>query len=425
MGVRIVTPLSQLHAQAPITKWSTELRRKAIARDIYVNLKSETIVYKGQQLSIPAGIYTKISGQVQSGANNIRVVLKMPINANILRGRTPAMGREVPPVIKVGSLYRGNYRFVVQSEPGYGEDKEDAKPFQLYQRHVDDLGPHAASEEGLEIRQGLLETRGWNLWAGSTAAVCPPQWSRNFFVLGCPMNQQPAFHPVYATYTNRIVRSMNIASGNTGTFPQTAAQMLTGNALDTVVRWAFRRRMSPLTIESRSAYVLTVSQLGAQRFSDPTFTDSLGNRWVAQGRIVNEKVQNWYGLQGKYVSAAGATVYIVVDDRLPTILPTGTAEPFGLQAGYIWPTDDDRRNLDNELVRDAMILHGAGAIFNFEPQKMLMIHQDWDYMLRNGAGYTGVRGIQQLQFDLSPNDPTGAAREYFGSAILVGGRAEP
>jgi len=425
MGVALVTPLSTLNPQAPITKWSTELRRKAIPKSIYTNLKSDTVIYKGQQMAMPAGIYTKISAQTQAGANNIRVILKMPVNANILRGRTTAMGREVAPVIKSGSLYRANYRFVVQAAPGYGEDKEDAAPYRLYEEHVKDLAPHAAAEEDLEIHQALIEQNGWNLWSGSTAALAPAHWNRNFFVLGCALNQQPAFHPNYATYTNRIVGAMNIASGGTGTFPQTAAQMLTGNALDSVLRWAFRRRMMPLTIEGRNAFVLTVSQLAAQRFSDPAFVDSMGNRWTTAGRMTNEKIQNWYGIAGKYESAVGATVYIVVDDRLATLLPSGTGEPFGLTAGYIWPTDSDLRNLDNDLVRDAMVLHGAGAVFNFEPQKMQMIHQDWDYSIRNGAGYAGLRGIQQLQFDTSPIDPTGAQREYFGSAVIVGGRAEP
>ncbi len=428
MAVNQYTPLATLNPQAVITKYSTDLRRKAIPRDIYTNIQGEHIIYEGQRLSIPNGIYTKISAKDQSGANNIRVIFKLPINNNILRGNAVAMGTEVAPVIRSGTLYRNNYRFVVQDTPGYGENKVDAAPYGLYEEHVRDLAPHARAEEGLEIRMSLVETFGWNLMAGSTQAVCPAQWNRNTFVVGCPLNQQPVFHPTWATYTNRIVASIDRAAGGDGlgssNLVQTAGQMLTGNTIDTIVRWAFRRRMQPLTIGGRSAYVLTVSQLGAARFSDPAFVDSLGNRWTAQNNL-NEKTQNWYGVLGKYMSAAEADVYFVVDERLPTLLPSGSAAPFGLTAGYIWPTDVDLRNLDQDLVRDAMILHGAGAIVNFEPEKMHMIHQDWDYNVRNGAGYAGVRGIQQLQFDTSPVDPTGAAREYAGSALIIGGRLEP
>lgn len=428
MGVATVTNLGTLNNQALITKYSTELRRMAIPRDIYTNLRGEHIIYKGQQMSIPNGIYTKISASDQAGANNIRVLLKMPIRANILRGNTTALGTEVAPVIKSATLYRNNYRFVVQDVPGYGENRLDAAPYRLYENHVRDLSPHAAAEEGLEIRMALLESYGWNLMAGSTQNVAPAQWNRNFFVVGTPLNQQPVFHPTYATFTNRIVQAIDRAAGGNGSgnsnFVQTTGQMLTGNALDTIVRWAFRRRMKPLTIEARSAFVLTISQLAAARFSDPTFVDSMGNRWTDINRLNNEKIQNWYGVLGKYESASGATIYIVVDDRLPTLLPSGSGEPFGLTANYMWPTDEDLRLLDNTTIRDACILHGAGAIVNWEPEKMHMIHQDWDYNVRNGAGYAGVRGIQQLQFDNSPVDPTGVAREYAGSAIIVTGRAE-
>jgi hypothetical protein len=109
---------------------------------------------------------------------------------------------------------------------------------------------------------------------------------------------------------------------------------------------------------------------------------------------------------------------------LPTLIPSGTAEPWGLRAGYVWPQEDDLRERDNALTRDACILHGAGGIANFEQEKMHFITQDWDYEVRNGKGYAGVRGIQQLQFDTTPTDATGASRAYYGSAIVVCGRDE-
>lgn len=428
MGVALTNQLANLDPNAVIRHYSKKLRRKAIANDIYVNLRGDNLIYqRGQQMNIPESFYTKVEAGVSAGSNSINVVMKMPINANILRGRAVALGTEVAPVIKSGLLWRNNYRFVVRAEPGYGEDKLDAQDYRLYQEHVNDLYPHAGSEEGLETRMAIVETFGWNLMAGSTLANCPASWNPNFYVIGCPMTQQPTYHPNGATYTNRIVTAIQTAAGGAAmNFRQTAGQMLTGNALDNICRWAFRRRLMPQTIEGRSAYVLTISQLAAQRFTDPTFVDSLGHRWTQVDRILNEKVQNWYGLIGKY-QGPNATVYIAIDDRLPTLLPTGTAAPFGLTAGYVWPTDSDLRNLDNALVRDAMLLHGKGGLVNWEPEKMHLIQQDWDYRLRNGKGYAGVRGIQLLRFNNALLDPnqTGAAMEHWGSAVVVAGRSEP
>lgn len=422
MSVTQTTRLQNLDANAVITQYSRKLRRKAIARDIYCNIRGDDVIYKNKQMSIPDMAWHKVEADALAGANNTRIVYKLPVNANILRGRTTALGTEVPPEIRTGIVYRNNYRIVFQAEPGYGEDKLDAEPYQLYQEHVEDLYPHAAAEEGLEIRMAYLETFGWNLMAGSTQNVCQAQWNPNFYVLGCPSASQPTFHPNFNTYTQRILNAIVASSNNN--FVQRTSQMLTGNALDNIARWAFRRRLMPMTLEGRSAYVLTISQLAAQRFSDPSFVDSMGNRWTQAGQITNKQIQNWYGIIGKY-QGPNCTFYLVVDDRLPTLYPTGTAAPFGLTAGYNWPTDNDLRNIDQTTVRDAMILHGKGGVVKWEPEKMHLIDQDWDYRLKNGKGYAGVRGFQLLQFDAANPDPTGLTREHWGSAIIVGGRAEP
>jgi len=170
--------------------------------------------------------------------------------------------------------------------------------------------------------------------------------------------------------------------------------------------------------------VLTISQVQAAYFSNPNFVDTLGERWTSYARFAQsgDIAQNWYGVLGKWMSAAGADIYVVMDERLATLLPSGTAEPFGLTAHYMWPTDNDDRRLDNALVRDAMVLHGAGAIVKLEPEPMHYINDKYDYAIRNGYGYAGVRGIQQLQFDTTPVDATGVGREYFGSALVIGGR---
>ncbi|MGW8324075.1 MAG: hypothetical protein ACWGNI_00135 [Desulfobacterales bacterium] len=428
MGVRNYIDLNTLSGGSlAVRKFSNTLRRRAIPKDIYANITGERIIYKRQEMSMPSAVIERLSPEEIGGATSVRVGLKMEVNANIIRGNGVAMGTEVVPVVKSGDLFRNNYRVVFQDKPGYGEHKLDAEFYNLYDTHAKDLAPHGAAEEGLEIRMALVETYGWNLQFGSTANNCAAQWNRHCYVGGIPtIWQQPQFHPNWAIYTNRIVGAMDTASGGTGTFPQTAGQMLSGKMLDDLVRFAFMRRLWPLSIENNQAFILTLSQLQAARFSstNTAFIDNLGNRYTRVDDIKDSKVQNWYGMIGKWESAAGATIYFVRDDRLATLLPSGTAAPYGLNAGYMWPTANDQRNLDNPLVRDVSILHGAGALYLLEPEKMHMISQDWDYNVRNGVGYAGNRGFQHMQFDTTPVDPTGAAREYFGSVLVVLGRDE-
>lgn len=426
MGVRNYDSLNTLSGGALVVrKFSKTLRRRAIPKDIYSNITGERIIYKRQELPMPSAVIERLSPEEVGSANNVRIGLKIEPNANILRGNSVAMGTEIPPQVKSGTLYRNNYRIVFQDKPGYGEHKLDAEFYSLYEQHARDLAPHAAAEEGLEIRMALVETNGYNLQAGSTQNLCPAQWSRHFYVAGAgTIWQQPAFHPNWAVYTNRIVGAIDTASGGTGTFPQTARQMLSGRVCDEIVRFAFFRRLWPLMIGGNQAFVLTISQLQASRFTNPAFTDSLGARYTRVDDLRGSKVQNWYGMIGKWTSAAGADLYFVRDDRLPTLIPSGSAEPYGLSAGYMWPITNDQRQLESPVVRDASVLHGSGALYLLEPEKMHMISQDWDYNVRNGVGYAGVRGYQHMQFDLSPVDPTGAARETFGSAVVVLGRGE-
>lgn len=430
MGLNNVTLLANLDARAVITNYSKKLQRKAIARDFYTNITGDDIIYQHKDaISVPDMFYNKVEASSLSGANNVRLVMKEHINANPLRGKTTALGTEVAPVLKASTIYRANYRFVVEAEPGYHEDKLDAAPWSLYQTHVKDLTPHASAYEGLEIRMGILETNGWSLQAGTTAALCPARWNPNFYVIGpgLGVNNQPAYHSNNNTYTNRIVAAINTASGGNGAFAQSAAQMLTGNELENIARWALRKRLKPMMIDGRSAWVLSVSPLGAQRFTDPFFADSLGNRWTTGGQMTNTKIQDWYGVIGEYRSSI-CSIYIVIDERLPTLLCGGTGEPFSLTAGYVWPTDNDLRNLDNPLVRDAMILHGKAGLIKWEPEPLHLIQQDWDYELINGKGYAGVRGIQLHQYDVQTTNSLftgGTAHEHWGSAIIVGGRAEP
>jgi hypothetical protein len=317
-----------------------------------------------------------------------------------------------------GSLFRNNYRFVVQDEPGYGVEKLDASYLQLYQEHVKDLGPHARAEEGLEIRMAHLETYGWNLMAGATVNVCPAQWCRHFFIAGRRVDQQPQFHPNYATYTNRIVGAMDAASGGRGQFTVTEDQMLKCTTLDQIAIFALRRRLFPLQ-GKRWYFVLTVSENTAAMFTNPRFTDSMGDRWQHAHQMTGDVAQTWSGIAGKFSSAVGYDIYVVVDERLPMLLPHGSSEPYTLTPYYVWPTERDTRPLDNPKARDACILHGRGGVVNWEPEKLHNINWRWDYDIQKGVGYAGVRGVQQLQYDTSPAGATGATRMYSGSAIVV------
>ena len=107
MGVRNYSSLDTLSGGSLVVrKFSKTLRRRAIPKDIYANITGERIIYKRQELPMPSAVIERLSPEEIGGANNVRVGLKMEPNANIIRGNGVAMGTEVTPVVKSGSLYR-------------------------------------------------------------------------------------------------------------------------------------------------------------------------------------------------------------------------------------------------------------------------------------------------------------------------------
>lgn len=420
MALNNYTALSALDSNAVIQNYSKELRRKAIPRDIYTNVRADTILWDGGRMAIPQAIYTPIAAKDSSMATTVRITMKMPLNGNPLLGGTVAIGTEIAPVIRTATLYRNNYRIVVQDEPGYGVDRLDAAPYRLYQEHVNDLGPHAGAYEGLQIRMALVESYPDNLQGGVTSATCVAQFNPNFYVCGALLNQQPRFHTTSTTYVSRICSAINTANGG---MLGAASGMLSCRSVDAMVVQALRRRMKPVS-GKRPYFVLTISDVQAANFSNPDVSGSMGARFIQQNTMSNMEQQNWNGMLGRYTTSSGVDVFLVVDERLPILNVSGTGAPYSMSAQYMWPTDNDDRDLTDRHSYDACILHGQGAIVNLEPEKLHYVKDNYDYGVRNGYGYAGVRGIQLLQFDTTPVTGAGTAREYWGSMIVVAARAQ-
>ena len=236
------------------------------------------------------------------------------------------------------------------------------------------------------------------------------------YVAGAADADQPDYDANLATYTNNIVAAIMASGGNSLT--PVAAQTATFRMFNKVAIEAMDRKIWPLDIAGEDAYILTVSPLQASVINDATYnaTGGWASQWYAVNRLP-EKTQMWYGILGAFKAPSGCTIYVTVDPRLASLLPTGSAEPFSLTAGYVWPGGVDRRNYANPNTRDASILHGKAGITNWEPEQMHFVTQDDDYARIMGHGIAGVRGLQQVQFDQV--NPNSATREYYGSMIVV------
>ena len=409
-GVGVSAPYA-LPAQSQKAGFDSELRMKSLLKSIYTDLQG---LYNTETKKMSPGIYMQIQDAALKDAHTGTITMLYKLRNPGVMGNAGAIGSEELPRTKAATVYRNNCRKVTVN-PEYGVRKLDTDYLNLRKKNVDNLGDWNKEEEDLEIHQGLLETFGETLRWGDTAALCVPNWNAHIFVAGLATTAQEAAQPVYSTnaavYSNRIVNSF-LASGN-GSLNPIVNQTWNQPNLSRLSNYAMQCRISTLPIPGvvgNRGYVLTVSQYGSMFLGDPVWSArNLGSLYIAKAALP-EKVQSWNG-----VIAAYKDMLIVQDVRLATVLPTGTSEPYGLTAGYMWHGDTDLRNLDQATVREANVLHGMGAIWKWYPEKIHFIEQLDDYGAIKGIGTACVRGIGSLVFDQQV--PVAGSQDQFSSMV--------
>jgi hypothetical protein len=406
MGVGMVAPAA-LPAQSQITMYDKKLRMRSLLKDIYSKLEG---LYNTKAGSIPNTIYMRVEEQALQG-NTCVITMKKPLSAAAVYGNNVAIGNEELPTTKAVTLYRNNLRKVV-STPGYGTRELDAAPYRLYETHVDNLGDWNKEQEGLEIRQAFVERYGETLVHGDTTGFCARNWNPNIAVFGLPIRTMvPTYSANQATYTTNIITSVIAAGG--GSILPTVGQTLNQPNMSNLSNLAMEKRITPLSIPGLpggKGYILTISERQATYVGDPAWSQrNLGDAF----RYGEPKeVMSWPGVIGSWKD-----LLIVVDPRQPTLVPTGSAAPFGLSAGFVWPGDIDERYRSDRDCCDTVFLLGQDAIAKWDAQKLHHITQDDDYGAVVGHGTARVWGVQLPVYDQQV--PNMGSWEYFGGILGI------
>lgn len=410
------TPQGALPAGSRMTGYDKKLRIRAQLKDIYVNLPG---LYQRQGQAIPNGIYMKIDEMGQVSNEKITVSMKLPLSGSVVTGNRRLLGNEVAPTVKNGSIYRNNYKFAVRTET-YNTRELDQRAMGLFDMHVKDLGTHASQFEGLQIRQALIKKFPTDMIDGDLAGVISQSWNPNVHVAGATDLNQPSYDTNNQNFINNIVASMYSVGGQ---LDNVQAGSATFRLMNKIALRALDKKLMPLEIGGNEAFVLAVSPLAASMFGDPTMggsgaTTSMGQVWVDHNRL-SEKVQNWYGILGKFISSIGVDIYVVVDPKCPVVEPGGSSAPYTLTDRYVIEGDiDNRQNTTSGETKnkDVCVLLGKGALAKWEPEKLHMVKHEDDYGRILGTGYAGVRGIQRLEFDQASASNTSI--EYYGSMLV-------
>lgn len=395
---------NRLSANSRVVGYDTRLRMRAIVRDIYTYAEG---IYNRKNQSWPEG---SIKVKVKDETNSSSVItLKEPLSLPGVYGQTAARGTEEQVVTRDVFIYQANYRKVIP-KPGYGLRKLEADKYKLYEQHEKDLVPWNKEEHGYQLRKGFVARYAPNMIVGDTAANCTPWWNPNIFIPTLGPYGQPAFNRNRATHTNNICNAL-VATGG---FGQSATRTMTASVMEDLSNWCLNpRRLWPLKIAGMptgTGFVVTVSEVMAGMMSNPTFVaNNMGSQWISYNQL-NDKLIMWPGVIGRYNN-----LLIVVDDRQPTLLPSGSAAPYTLTDLYMVWNSRDLRQRTAANIKDTAFIHGEGSICEMEGEPLHYISDSQDYDFRKGVGTAGVRGCQ-LPIYLDPNSN---AVVYQGGAMAI------
>ena len=391
LGLQIPTPVS---ASSKMQAFDKELRTKSVLEDVY---GYSVGLYSTEKKSMDkAAIYMKIDQKAARDAASITVTMKLPLSGTPVYGNGQLIGTEEQAKTLNFKAYRNNLRKAVVT-PGYGTAKLDADYLGLWKKHIDGLSQWAKEQEGLEIRQALVEQYAYMLTQGDTSGSCVQNINPNVFTCGLGLAAQ--FNLVYstnpATFASNIVTQLKAAGG--GSLLAGKTQTLNNVNLSNLVNWllANQNMIEPLPIPGLpggTGWILTVSELQAAFMADPTWsTQNLGAFWQASNRT-SEAAQKFPGVLGSYKK-----LLIVEDVRMPTLQPwtssDGGSGATSLSPGYVLPGNNDQRNRGQAYVRDIAIVHGKGAVWNWTAEPLHFVKQFDDYELEEGTGIATVRGI--------------------------------
>ena len=412
MGLGVLSP-DVLPSNSQIKGFDKKLRMKALLEDIYEDLKG---MYSNETKQIPNAIRMMVNEKEKAQSNSVTITMILRLKGMGIYDPNVAIGNEERPETRTFTIYRNIVRKVVTT-PGYGPDDLDARPYGLYENFVDQLAIWNKEHKGLSIRQAILEQYGESLVHGRTLAVSQRNWTPNILVCGLDISQmQVAYNTNRANYSTAIINRILTSGG--GSLNQLVSQTLNMPNLSNAQNLAIDNRITKLKIPGLPGgmgWVLTISERQAVYLGDPAFsTRNMGHFYVEKAALP-ETVQNWRGVLGKYKS------FLIVEDvRQPTLKISGTSEPYGLTAGYVYPGDDnDERDRDEAYTRDTAFILGKASVVDWVAMPLRHIRQSDDYGIIQGHGTALVEGVSMPIFD--QQNPEAGTHEQYSSMTLVCG----
>ena len=416
-GLIGVTANAPLPTPSRKVGYDTMLRIKGVRPSIYTDINVQGR-YDAETKKMSNGIVISIdSVKEMKGATSGVITLALPHRQGGTYGRNVITGGEETTRTKHAEVHFNNWAHA-------SSVTNDGRDF-VMQEYLDLVGKEQGMHEtwqgdelDLNIHQALVEQFGESLRYSDTQAACTPNLNPNIFIAGQPYDSG---HPVYstnaATYTQRVATAV-WNSGNQS-FSPIASQTWSIATIMNLRSFCIARGILPLPIPGipgGKGWVVSISEEDRAFLVDPFWNQRNPGAIFNQRNFNGKDIVQWrdeIGYIGPFL--------FVEDQRLATLLFTGSSEgSFGIQTGYMWHGDTDRRNKDERNYRNCCVVHGNQSIYKWEPIKAHYAYTKEDYEMWKGVCSKGVRGIGQIIYNQAT--PASGTHEQFTSALCLTAR---
>jgi len=383
----VATP-SNLNANLLRTYWDTNLFEESLFRDVFSRLR--TRFDRTSNIDIPLDtLVMEIQTELQNGYRTGRLGFINRLQGTPREGANQQqLGFEETLREKAMTIYYNEFSHAV-SLYNYGIEYNDQAAYGINMGLATRLlGDYMEELFGLYYRQALLQRFSRNLTQAPHSLA--QHWNNRFYIKNVSDSAQPAFSTTLQTYTNNIATAL-IAAG-TGI----------NATLDTRYLTALHHRITMDRIEGLSIggksnqFILTVPS--SQKFHVLSLDrdDSLADYWTSVNRMSNEDKANFPDLLGRWLN-----IWLVEDERYPTLTVSGSAAPFTITPNYVQPGNNDGRAFAAGD-RDVGFLMGRAPLVDWYQTKIHHKFDDYNYQKWEGKGAFGERGVQLRIYD----DPT-------------------
>jgi hypothetical protein len=286
------------------------------------------------------------------------------------------------------------------------------------------------SNELTKAPVGLKQQFNSNIFIPNLAAQ--PAWDKDDLTVTAGAVDAKGYYSartLTGDYVEVIVDAMLAGSG-TGATSKAILNVDWLTALDLYVRT--RLKLDPVSIGGRRGYVLVLSSEDCATLFNPAKSGSMG-AYFAQSGDLSKAELSIPGMLGRFRS-----LWIVEDERAPTLTVGGANSSWTLKPGFVQPGNNDDRNLDpwsnstgspNYAFNVGRVL-GAAALAEWV---VLSTRYDaketTEYGQLAGKGSYSLGGISAVRYDLdsgSQADGSLQARTLVnrGSCVVLTSRSE-